>query len=75
MSIEKANYYSKSNNNNFSPCVLGMLWPVTDLHTDLFTAELLSSWIPSEASIPWSEVDKSNWILGSASENNSKCNF
>ncbi|XP_026674527.1 separin [Ceratina calcarata] len=40
-----------------SPCVIGMLWEVTDLDTDKMTSNFISSWISS----PWAEVDDNAW--------------
>lgn len=47
-----------------SPCVLGMLWEVTDADIDKMTANFISSWIPSSCSRPWSEVNLSAWCCG-----------
>ncbi|KAF5299574.1 hypothetical protein FQR65_LT09379 [Abscondita terminalis] len=44
-----------------SPCIVGMLWAVTDVDTDLLTTEFLSQWIPSQASMHWKLVDKKKW--------------
>ncbi|XP_050300415.1 separin [Anthonomus grandis grandis] len=52
-----------------APCVLGMLWPVTDTVTDLLTTGFLSSWLPSEAPIHWSQVDKKAWKKGGPYDN------
>ncbi|KAF7280237.1 extra spindle pole bodies like 1, separase [Rhynchophorus ferrugineus] len=46
------------------PCVVGMLWEVTDIDTDVLTAEFISNWIPSKASIHWSNLDKASWTKG-----------
>ncbi|XP_023026934.2 extra spindle pole bodies like 1, separase [Leptinotarsa decemlineata] len=43
------------------PCVVGMLWEVTDIDTDTLTSDFLSHWIPSEAPIHWKYVDKTKW--------------
>nr|CAH7756667.1 unnamed protein product [Callosobruchus chinensis] len=43
------------------PSVVGMLWEVTDIETDVLTTNFLSNWIPSEAPIHWKYVEKSNW--------------
>lgn len=48
----------------FSPCVVGMLWEVTDRDTDLFTTELLSQWLPSQAPRHWKYINKVGWNLG-----------
>ncbi|CAG9766473.1 unnamed protein product [Ceutorhynchus assimilis] len=45
-----------------SPCVFGMLWPVTDMYTDLLTTEFLSTWLPSSAERGWSKIDKQAWM-------------
>lgn len=47
---------------NFSPSVVGMLWPVQDSETDELTAYFLSSWLPSAAPIPWKNVNKTLWL-------------
>ncbi|KAB0804727.1 hypothetical protein PPYR_01697 [Photinus pyralis] len=47
-----------------SPCVVGMLWPVTDMDTDLVTTELLSQWLPSKAETHWKLIDKKKWETG-----------
>ncbi|KAG7205214.1 hypothetical protein KM043_018299 [Ampulex compressa] len=47
-----------------SPCVLGMLWEVTDADIDKMTANFISSWIPSSCDRPWSEVDTNAWCSG-----------
>ncbi|VEN42981.1 unnamed protein product [Callosobruchus maculatus] len=43
------------------PSVVGMLWEVTDIETDVLTTNFLSNWIPSEAPVHWKYVEKSNW--------------
>ncbi|CAH1164034.1 unnamed protein product [Phaedon cochleariae] len=43
------------------PCVVGMLWEVTDTDTDTLTTDFLSYWIPSKASVHWKYVDKTKW--------------
>ncbi|XP_060536236.1 uncharacterized protein LOC132708126 [Cylas formicarius] len=44
------------------PCVVGMLWEVTDLDTDVLTAEFVSRWIPSTAPVHWKYVtNKNEW--------------
>ncbi|CAH2007969.1 unnamed protein product [Acanthoscelides obtectus] len=43
------------------PSVVGMLWEVTDLDTDVLTTNFLSYWIPSKAPIHWKYVDKTDW--------------
>ncbi|XP_057339275.1 separin [Microplitis mediator] len=47
-----------------SPCILGMLWEVTDGDTDKMTASFISNWIPSTAPRPWSHVDTERWNNG-----------
>nr|XP_033342266.1 separin isoform X1 [Megalopta genalis] len=47
-----------------SPCVLGMLWEVTDADTDKMTANFISSWIPSLTSSSWADVDINLWCQG-----------
>ncbi|XP_014216044.1 separin [Copidosoma floridanum] len=47
-----------------SPCILGMLWEVTDGDIDRMTAEFMSKWIPSKVKKPWSDVDKVSWNRG-----------
>lgn len=48
-----------------SPCVIGMLWEVTDYDTDILSTELLSKWIPSHsAKVHWNQVDKVKWNKG-----------
>lgn len=44
-----------------SPCVVGMLWEVTDVDTDVLTSDFISYWIPSEAPVHWRYVDKLKW--------------
>ena len=48
-----------------SPCILGMLWEVTDVDIDRMTTEFISNWIPSSAEKPWSDVDLAAWSKGS----------
>ncbi|KAJ8684181.1 hypothetical protein QAD02_019973 [Eretmocerus hayati] len=48
-----------------SPCILGMLWEVTDGDIDRMTAEFMSRWIPSTAKRPWSDVNLVEWHRGS----------
>ncbi|KAJ8912438.1 hypothetical protein NQ315_006105 [Exocentrus adspersus] len=43
------------------PCMVGMLWEVTDLDTDVLTTEFMGQWIPSKAPIKWKYVDKTEW--------------
>ncbi|CAH1276827.1 unnamed protein product [Diabrotica balteata] len=43
------------------PCVLGMLWEVTDKSTDDLTTDFLSYWIPSTAPKYWKFVNKAKW--------------
>ncbi|XP_034944251.1 LOW QUALITY PROTEIN: separin [Chelonus insularis] len=47
-----------------SPCVLGMLWEVTDGDTDKMTVSFMSTWIPSSAPRPWTCVDLELWCQG-----------
>lgn len=47
-----------------SPCVLGMLWEVTDADTDKMTTNFISNWIPSPLNRPWTDVDINMWCLG-----------
>ncbi|KAK9297376.1 hypothetical protein QLX08_008938 [Tetragonisca angustula] len=47
-----------------SPCVLGMLWEVTDADTDKMTTNFISNWIPSPSSRPWTDVDINTWCAG-----------
>lgn len=47
-----------------SPCIVGMLWTVTDTDTDLVTTEFLSQWIPSVAPTHWKYIDKMQWNSG-----------
>lgn len=58
MSIWVSNYIVKK---MFSPCMVGMLWEVTDLDTDTLTTEFMSHWIPSKAPVHWKYVDKTKW--------------
>ncbi|KAK4885723.1 hypothetical protein RN001_001994 [Aquatica leii] len=44
-----------------SPCIVGMLWPVTDIDTDIVTTEFLSQWIPSKAETHWKLIEKKKW--------------
>ncbi|XP_020292023.1 separin isoform X2 [Pseudomyrmex gracilis] len=47
-----------------SPCLLGMLWEVTDADIDKMTANFISSWIPSSSEKSWAEVDLNSWLSG-----------
>ncbi|KYN05936.1 PREDICTED: separin [Cyphomyrmex costatus] len=47
-----------------SPCLLGMLWEITDADIDKMTANFMSNWIPSSVEKSWAEVDKDSWISG-----------
>lgn len=38
-----------------------MLWPVTDVETDLLTTEFLSQWIKSSAPCHWKQIEKKKW--------------
>lgn len=49
---------------DFSPCIVGMLWTVTDLDTDTVTTEFLSQWIKSKGQWPWKTVNKTQWHTG-----------
>lgn len=48
----------------FSPCIIGNLWEVTDLDTDILTTELLSTWIPNPGKVHWKNLDKTKWRKG-----------
>ncbi|XP_028140260.2 uncharacterized protein LOC114334421 [Diabrotica virgifera virgifera] len=43
------------------PCVIGMLWTVTDKSTDDLTSDFLSYWIPSSAPKHWKLVNNNKW--------------
>ncbi|KMQ88430.1 separin [Lasius niger] len=47
-----------------SPCLLGMLWEVTDADIDKMTAYFMSNWIPSSSERSWTEVDIDSWSSG-----------
>ncbi|XP_015437312.1 PREDICTED: separin [Dufourea novaeangliae] len=47
-----------------SPCVLGMLWEVTDADIDKMTANFISNWIPSQLNRSWADVDINMWCAG-----------
>nr|XP_034193112.1 separin [Osmia lignaria] len=47
-----------------SPCVLGMLWEVTDADIDKMTTNFISNWIPSPLNRPWTDVDINMWCAG-----------
>ncbi|XP_063918848.1 uncharacterized protein LOC135134157 [Zophobas morio] len=47
-----------------SPCIIGNLWEVTDLDTDILTTELLSTWIPNPGKVHWKNLDKTKWRKG-----------
>ncbi|XP_043252364.1 separin isoform X1 [Colletes gigas] len=47
-----------------SPCVLGMLWEITDVDIDKMTTNFISSWIPSPLNRPWADVDINMWLAG-----------
>lgn len=52
-----------------SPCVVGMLWTVTDFDTDAVTTEFLSQWIrSSKAAHHWKYVNKGQWQAGGEGE-------
>lgn len=44
------------------PCLIGMLWVVTDIDTDVLTTNLLSTWIPNTHKTPWQLIDEKEWI-------------
>ncbi|XP_076670629.1 extra spindle pole bodies like 1, separase [Andrena cerasifolii] len=48
-----------------SPCVLGMLWEVTDGDIDKMTTNFISNWIPSSSDKRWTDVDINKWCAGS----------
>lgn len=48
----------------FSPCVVGMLWEVTDFDTDQLSTGILSRWISSEANFHWKYIDTVKWVKG-----------
>lgn len=50
-----------------SPCLLGMLWEVTDVDIDKMTAHFISNWIPSSSERSWTEVDIDSWTSGTLS--------
>lgn len=52
----------------FSPCVLGMLWEVTDGDIDKMTTNFISNWIPSSSDKRWTDVDINKWCAGSQSQ-------
>ncbi|CAK9799037.1 Espl1 [Anthophora quadrimaculata] len=47
-----------------SPCVLGMLWEVTDADIDKMTTNFISNWIPSPTNRSWADVDINMWCAG-----------
>ncbi|KOC62271.1 Separin [Habropoda laboriosa] len=47
-----------------SPCVLGMLWEVTDADIDRMTTNFISNWIPSPINRSWADVDINMWCAG-----------
>ncbi|KAL6436522.1 hypothetical protein ACFW04_004774 [Cataglyphis niger] len=47
-----------------SPCLLGMLWEVTDFDIDKMTAHFMSNWVPSISERSWADVDIDNWNSG-----------
>ncbi|XP_071627742.1 uncharacterized protein Sse isoform X2 [Temnothorax longispinosus] len=47
-----------------SPCLLGMLWEVTDADIDKMTTNFMSTWIPSSSKKSWAEVDMDSWSSG-----------
>lgn len=50
-----------------SPCLLGMLWEVTDADIDKMTTDFMSNWIPSTSEKSWTEVNVKSWLSGSLS--------
>lgn len=38
-----------------------MLWTVTDIATDTLSTDILSQWLPSNASQHWRNVNKKHW--------------
>ncbi|XP_044746483.1 separin [Coccinella septempunctata] len=44
------------------PCLIGMLWVVTDIDTDVLTTNLLSTWIPNANKTSWQLVNEREWI-------------
>lgn len=46
---------------NFSPCIVGMLWTVTDIDTDTVTTEFFSRWIKLKAPYHWKSINKTAW--------------
>ncbi|XP_077295505.1 extra spindle pole bodies like 1, separase [Arctopsyche grandis] len=46
------------------PCVIGMLWEVTDLEIDKVTSMLTSLFVPSTANKAWGDVGKTQWTKG-----------
>lgn len=47
--------------NHFSPCVVGTLFEVTDLDTDVLSTTFMAYWIPSESPVHWKFLDKTKW--------------
>ncbi|XP_076290661.1 extra spindle pole bodies like 1, separase isoform X2 [Lasioglossum baleicum] len=47
-----------------SPCVLGMLWEITDADIDKMTTNFISNWIPSSSNRSWADVDVNTWCAG-----------
>ncbi|XP_012280741.1 separin isoform X2 [Orussus abietinus] len=48
-----------------SPCILGMLWEVTDIDVDKMTASFVSNWIPAPLNArPWTDVIVNEWCNG-----------
>lgn len=50
-----------------SPCLLGMLWEITDADIDKMTTNFMSNWIPSSSEKSWAEVDVDSWSSGTLS--------
>lgn len=46
---------------NCSPCLVGMLWEVTDVDTDILATEFWSTWLPNDSKVHWKHIDKKKW--------------
>ncbi|KAI4468246.1 extra spindle poles 1-related [Holotrichia oblita] len=44
-----------------SPCLVGMLWEVTDVDTDILATEFWSTWVPNDSKVHWKHIDKKKW--------------
>ncbi|GJQ66032.1 hypothetical protein Trydic_g4122 [Trypoxylus dichotomus] len=44
-----------------SPCVVGMLWEVTDFDTDTLATEFWSTWLPQGPNLHWKYINKKKW--------------